>query len=147
MKTIFDKDTYQNLRARLESLTPESPRQWGKMTADQMLAHCNIPIEQAIGKVEGINRSNLLSRTLIRWVVLRDKPFGKNLPTVPDFVIADARDFAREKARLLQNLDDFYNKGENGNWSMHPAFGKMTPAQWSWLTYKHLDHHLSQFSA
>jgi hypothetical protein len=29
----------------------------------------------------------------------------------------------------------------------HPMFGRMTPRDWDVLMYRHLDHHLRQFSA
>jgi len=40
MKNIFDKDTHTEIINRINALTPESQRQWGKMNVSQMLAHC-----------------------------------------------------------------------------------------------------------
>ena len=40
MKNLFDKDSYIEIVSRINALTPETQRQWGKMNAAQMLAHC-----------------------------------------------------------------------------------------------------------
>jgi hypothetical protein len=40
MKNLFDKDTHTEIINRLNALTPQTQRQWGKMTVAQMLAHC-----------------------------------------------------------------------------------------------------------
>ena len=32
-------------------LEPQSPRRWGKMTAAQMLAHCSMSMQWAVGEV------------------------------------------------------------------------------------------------
>ena len=40
MKNLFDKDTYTEITGRINALTFQSQRQWGKMNVAQMLAHC-----------------------------------------------------------------------------------------------------------
>ncbi len=139
---------YKDIYKRIEALQATNLRQWGKMDIAQMLAHCNIPIEQSIGKAPATDSSNFLTKTLIKWVVLRKNPFGRNLPTVPTFVITDKRVFEEEKQKLLQNVKDFYEKAQkNGELAQHPGFGKLSKEEWGLLTWKHLDHHLKQFSA
>ena len=39
MKNLFDGTVANELKTRLGKLGPRSERQWGKMTAPQMLAH------------------------------------------------------------------------------------------------------------
>jgi hypothetical protein len=147
MATLFDTRVYENFRDRIEGLKPEAIREWGKMDVAQMLAHCNIPIEQALGKIQLPSSSNLFFRTIVKWLVLARKPFGKNLPTVPGFEQSDPKDFEREKTRLLQNLREFHQRGRHAEWAIHSGFGKLKAEEWSWLTEKHLDHHLRQFAA
>jgi tetrahydromethanopterin S-methyltransferase subunit G len=149
MKSVLNLAEYKEIRSRLENLSLDSEKQWGKMDVAQMLAHCNIPLEQATGKAPFKDESNFVSKTLIRWVVLnkiKKGDFGKNQPTVPSFVIVDEKDFNTEKQRLLNNIDDFYDKGNKGVLSRHPGFGAFTNEQWGSLVYVHLDHHLKQFS-
>ena len=40
VKNLFDQQAYEEIMIRLQNLTATSERQWGKMTAAQMLAHC-----------------------------------------------------------------------------------------------------------
>ena len=45
MKNFFNSSDVSEITKRIESLTPDSQKQWGKMNATQMLAHCNISLE------------------------------------------------------------------------------------------------------
>ncbi len=150
MKSILNLAEYKEIRSRLENLKIDSEKQWGKMDVAQMLAHCNILIEKATGKIPFKDESNFISKTLIRWVVLhkvKKGDFGKNAPTAPSLVIADEKDFNKEKQRLLENVEEFYTKGNQAELGRHPAFGSFTNEQWGSSQYVHLDHHLKQFSA
>jgi Protein of unknown function (DUF1569) len=148
--SIFQPEQYAALRARLEALAPDATRQWGKMNAAQMLAHCNIPLESGLGKLQLPQEGNFITRPLLKWYVLSKDSFKPGLPTAKSFTIPlqDDKDFTREKARLLANLAEGYQRGQNGTpWAMHNMFGTLTPQQWAELTYMHLDHHLKQFGS
>ena len=45
VKNIFDHQVAQELIGRIEKLDSQKKPSWGKMTADQMLAHCNVTYE------------------------------------------------------------------------------------------------------
>jgi Protein of unknown function (DUF1569) len=148
-KSIFEEANYKTIRNRIESLKLDNMRQWGKMDAAQMLTHCSRTIEPSIGRVPFVDQSNFLSKTLIKWVVLRmikKGSMGRNSPTVKSFVVADERAFETEKQQLLDNLKQFYEKGLTQNIGRHPGFGNLTNQEWGGLVYLHLDHHLQQFS-
>ena len=49
MKSFFEKETYNELMSRIEKLTPDSKRLWGKMSVAQMLAHNSEALEMATG--------------------------------------------------------------------------------------------------
>ena len=72
----------------------------------------------------------------------------RNSMTEKSCVVADDRDFAVERQRLLESIDRFVAAGPEGC-TKHPHFflGPMTPEEWAVLTYQHLDHHLRQFGA
>ena len=146
-KSIFDPAEYAALRQRLEALRPDAPRQWGKMTVAQMLAHANVPIEAGLGKIQLAPEGNFITRPLLKWYVLGKTVFKHNLPTSKNFVVRDDRAFEQEKTRLLDNLADAHGRGLNGPWAPHNMFGTLAPEQWGTLTWMHLDHHLRQFSA
>ena len=90
---------------------------------------------------------------MIGWIFRRDfvgeKPFGKNAPTGPDFVVIGIEpDFRSTQERLKTLLSEFHAIGEKGcEGNIHGFFGRMTGAEWGVTQYKHLDHHLRQFGA
>ena len=52
MKTIFDKNTREELINRINSLDENSTPQWGKMNIYQMLKHCTLCEEMYLGKTK-----------------------------------------------------------------------------------------------
>jgi hypothetical protein len=148
MKTIFDTDTLAPVLARIELLQPASPRQWGKMDAAQMLAHCCATVEMANGaKVPPRTFLGKILGPVFKSSLFNEKPFPHNSPTDKTFIIADAKDFSREQARLLELVKSFGEGGEaKCTTHTHAFFGDLTPREWGLLVYKHLDHHLRQFS-
>lgn len=144
MESLFDKNTYEEIHTRIEKLTNTSQPLWGKMRVDQMLYHCTLPLESALGKIHLPKQGNFLLR-LFKSTLYSDTPYRKSLPTAKSFVVTDEKDFETEKNKLLQDVKDAYEKGVNADWDEHPAFGKFTGEQWGKAFYKHLDHHLKQF--
>lgn len=147
MKTLFEPADREALLARLEVLRPDSPRQWGKMNAAQAVGHCANALETGAG-VRPLKQRFIgkLLAPFVRASVLGEKPFTKNAPTDPTFVVADPRDLDRERARLLGLVQRFVERGAPAaGTATHAFFGKLTGEQWGVLMYKHIDHHLRQF--
>jgi hypothetical protein len=149
MNSLFDPQTAQLMQQRIENLQIDSPRMWGKMDVAQMMAHCATGLEAATGKIHP--KRTFLGKVVgsfLKGMLTDNKPMGKNAPTHPTYVMADEKDFEKEKKRLLGLLKEFSEGREEGvTRSPHPFFGKITPQQWSSGTWKHLDHHLRQFGA
>jgi hypothetical protein len=149
MKNLFDTTVANQVKVRLGKLEPQSERRWGKMTAAQMLAHCSVSMQWAVGEV--VPEKGALLVRLMGWVVKpmvfrNEKPLQKNSPTVKSLIVGDERDFAEERERLSRLIDKFAEGGAAGcTKNPHSFFGKMTPEEWAILMYKHLDHHLRQF--
>lgn len=148
MKNIFDPEVHQELIDRINQLSPESKPNWGKMSVDQMLAHCCVAYEMAYTdkhpKPNGFVR--FLLKTFVKKGVVNEKPYPKNSRTAPQFIISDKKDFDVEKSRLLSYLQKTFEYGPNyfdGKESI--SFGPMTVQEWNNQFYKHLDHHLTQF--
>ena len=149
MKNLFDKDTYTEIINRLNTLTPQTQHQWGKMTVAQMLAHCKEAFTVPLSDKK-MPRSilGLLVGWMIKSKLYDDKPWKRNLPTAPNFIIKDERDFEKEKQELVAMINQFHHAGPgNVGKYPHPMFGKFTPEQWGQSMYKHIDHHLMQFAA
>ncbi|HEX6642954.1 MAG TPA: DUF1569 domain-containing protein [Thermoanaerobaculia bacterium] len=147
MKSLFHPADRDEILQRIAALRPETTRQWGKMDPAQMLCHCAIALESGSG--DRPMKQKLIGKLLmpfIRKSILGPKPFSRNGPTDPTFVVADTRDFAKERDRLIQLIQRFTERGESAAGSQtHPFFGKMTGNEWGAVMYKHLDHHLQQF--
>lgn len=149
MQSLFDKTTYDEVMARLNKLSPESPAQWGKMNVAQMLAHCKeafkVPLSEK--KLPRMFMGRLMG-WMIKSKLYNESPWKQNLPTAPNFIIKDQRNFDTEKKELIGLVNKFYNAGPSGiSKYPHPFFGKFTEEQWGMSMYKHIDHHLRQFAA
>jgi hypothetical protein len=147
MKSLFDKTVLDEILQRFNALQPDVQRQWGKMDVAQMMAHCSATMEVATG--QKFPPRTLIGRILgplVKPAYVGEKPFSRNSPTDPSFVVLDAREFKREKERLTGLVLQFSEGGES-KCTTHPHsfFGKLTPKEWSVGMYKHLDHHLRQF--
>ena len=148
MKNLFEAATAQEVKARMAQLKPESERQWGKMNAPQALAHCASGMEWAVGDTFP---PRMFIGRILGWVVkplaLRDdEPMRRNSPTAKTLIVDGDRDLATERERLSRLIDRFVAAGPAGCTAHpHSFFGRMTPAEWAILMYKHLDHHLRQF--
>jgi hypothetical protein len=148
LPSIFDKKVHEEFIHRIDKLTLESTAQWGKMNVSQMLAHLNVSYDLAYERI--IPKYNFLMKfmlkTMVKKMVTNEVTYKPNGRTAPVFVIADERDFIKEKTRLIENMNQAFNDGKSffdGRVSV--SFGKMTVQEWSNQFYKHLDHHLRQF--
>ena len=149
MKSLFDPSDRDALMGRLASLDAGATRQWGTMSSAQMLAHLCTAMEDAAGERPG--KQSLLGKIvtpLIRGAVFGEKPFGRNAPTDPTYVVSDAREFETERNRLTRLIERIAEHGAGKTAGrIHPFFGKLSGEQWGVLTHKHIDHHLRQFGA
>ncbi len=148
MSNLFDEEQYQELKERLDKLSPDSERQWGKMTVAQMLAHCADVLEVAVGKLT--LPQNFLGKTIGKWIkgswVSGDKPFYHNSPTDKNVIKTDDCNFDAEKSRLSKLVTLFHQEGKQlAIDKTHPFFGKLSTEEWSNLSARHLDHHFRQF--
>jgi len=144
MQSIFDKNTKEDLLKRIDNLSEDSQRQWGKMTHGQMVWHCQFPLKLGIkNKKEG--NGNLFAKLLFKKGMYNDKPWRKNLPTAPALKTKEPKNLEAEKAILRQLVADFHECKTREEWNPHPIFGSFTHEQWGKMQYKHLNHHLTQF--
>jgi len=151
MKNLYEPAAVEEVKSRIARLRPDSPRQWGSMNPAQTLAHCALSMEWAVG--ERVPESapfplRIVGRIIKPFVVRNDKPIRRNAPTAKELIIRDERDLTTEQVRLNKLIDRFAAVGPKGcTTHPHSFFGRLTPNEWAILTYKHLDHHLRQFSA
>ena len=145
IKNLFDPPVKQEIIDRINRLTPQTQRKWGKMNVSQMLAHVQKPIGIALGTHQP--KGSFLLRLigpLFKSKLWDENPYKQGLPTDPTFVMTgQEKDFEKEKIVLLNMINSFSKENIVGE--QHPVFGKLTKENWSKATWKHLDHHLRQF--
>jgi hypothetical protein len=148
MHNLFNPADVAAILERIEKLTPTTKNQWGKMNVAQMLAHCNVSLETAMG-IKVIPPVFFVGRIigwLLRKKTLSEKPFGKNSPTDKSYIFPAGLNFSEEKGKLIASINKFVEAGSAGcTTHPHPFFGKFTPEEWALFEWKHLDHHLRQF--
>jgi hypothetical protein len=147
MNNIYNQSDVYEIIGRIDKLTSTSQAQWGKMNVAQMLAHCNISMEMAMGKFN-------IPRVFIGRVIapfmkkraLSIRQFGKNSPTDKSHIFPDDLEFEQQKTKAKTSILQFFEGGVSGCTKYpHPFFGKFTAEEWAIFEWKHIDHHLRQF--
>lgn len=149
MQNVFDAADAQTYINRINKLTPESQRKWGKMSVDQVLAHLNVAYS-FIFEPEKHKKPSFIAKFLlqnfVKSKIVNDMPYKQSLPTSPVFIIADQRNFEEEKKKLIGNIQRVQQLGKEAfEGKENLSFGKMTSAEWNNMLAKHLNHHLEQF--
>lgn len=149
MQNVFDAKDAQEYINRINNLTPETQRKWGKMSVDQVLAHLNVAYDLTFTPEKFPKPSFIAKFLLSRFVkskITNEIPYKQSLPTSPVFIIADERNFEEEKAKLIGNIQRVQQLGREAfEGKENINFGKMTAQCWNNMFAKHLNHHLEQF--
>ncbi len=150
MESIFTEEGLSVFISRIEALSAESQPIWGKMTVAQMLAHCQVPLEIALGDeiVRTPFYSHLIGPFMKLYYTSKYTKPRKNSKTLRIFRLydSDAKDFWTEQTRLLVFLRRFSDKWKDGKLiDRHPRYGPMSQLDWDLSQQKHMDHHLRQF--
>ena len=148
MKSLRDEKCRSELIGRIANLTPDSKPLWGRMTVDQMLSHLvqsgELPFVASVP-----DRSSLMSRTLVKTLVLTVVPVPKEVKTSAELdQQQDGRKplgFDVDKTNVIESIERIGTLAKDHPCLAHPFFGKLSASQWSRLGYKHIDHHLKQF--
>ncbi|HJV21244.1 MAG TPA: hypothetical protein VJ570_01050, partial [Holophagaceae bacterium] len=116
MKQLYDPAVVAEVKDRVARLRTDSARQWGRMDPAQAMAHCAAGLETALGdlRLPRVWFGYLFGRLAKRMALKDEAPFGRNSPTAREFRIAEARDLAREQARVHALIDRFAAAGPAG---------------------------------
>ncbi|OJU26682.1 MAG: hypothetical protein BGN92_07400 [Sphingobacteriales bacterium 41-5] len=149
MKTIIDYSTNDELIDRIASLNENSIAQWGKMNVSQMIAHCLLWDEMALGKTKFKQAfiGRLFGKIALKSFIKDDKFFPKNVGSLQELIVTETN----EQLEFLKNqwsasLERYKSLADNHEY-VHAFFGRMNKHQTGRLAYKHADHHLRQFGA
>jgi hypothetical protein len=146
MPVLHDPAVRSRMETRLKALRADSPRQWGSMSAPQMLWHLNQYLGFALGDAVPEPGKFPIPKAIMRFFLLY-APWPKGAPTHKQAIARTEYDFETERARCLTLIDRFVSRPMDAKWPDDPIFGFTTGKSISQLQAKHLDHHFRQFGA
>lgn len=148
MKNIFSKNDSDEFINRINQLKNDSQPLWGKMSVNQMLAHCNVTYEMVYDNIHKKPNAfmKFFLKSFVKKNVINEVPYTRNIRTAPQFIISRDCNFDFEKERLIKYIIKTQELGESEfNEKESLSFGKLNSKEWNIMFAKHLDHHLSQF--
>ncbi|MEN2415901.1 DUF1569 domain-containing protein [Flavobacterium mesophilum] len=148
MKNIFSKNDSDEFINRINQLKNDSQPLWGKMSVDQMLAHCSVTYEMVYDNIHKEPNAfmKFFLKSFVKKNVVNEVPYPRNIRTAPQFIIIGNRDFDAEKQRLISYINKTQELGEQEfEGKESHSFGTLSSLEWNNMFAKHLDHHLAQF--
>lgn len=146
-KTIWNEQTRSEVFDRLSKVNASAPPLWGKMNAPQMLAHCRLAMQMALGEYKVAPKNGPFRFPPLRHAVIYWMPWPKGAPTAPELASPPHDEWGKEVTALREAMERMAARGTGGAFAEHAAFGHLSGKDWGALTYRHLDHHLKQFGA
>lgn len=148
LPNIFSENVTEQIINRINQLSTTTQPKWGKMSVDQMLAHCCVSYELVYENKHPKPNAfvRFMLKLFVKNKVVNEAPYQHNSQTAPYFVMKGDKDFEAEKNRLInfirktQELGEAYFDGKESH-----SFGILNKTEWSNMFYKHLEHHLTQF--
>lgn len=146
MPTLRNPADSAALISRLDRLTADAAPRWGRMNAQQMLAHVTDAFRMAAGELPVRPKRVLPLRHFpLKHLVIFVLPFPKNAPTARELVSRPPESIDVERGQIKALLATLAAFPEDAPRADHPIFGQMDTRLWGALGHKHFDHHLRQF--
>lgn len=151
MKSLNDPACMRELVTRLERIRPDTPRQWGIMTAPQMICHLTDAFLGIMGGKPMEIPSGFTLWPVLKYVALyAPGKWPKGVPTRPEFDQqagggTPPAEFESDVRKLLDTMERFARRPRDFQFRPHPIFKGMSETQWMRWGYLHPDHHLRQF--
>jgi hypothetical protein len=152
MKILSNPICKREIFARFEKIGPETPRQWGRMTAGQMICHLNDAFLGVMGhKPAKAARGFSFWRLTMPIALYAPLKWPQGVPTRPEFDQqiggTPPSEFSADMQRLVATMAQFLAQPRAFEFQPHPMFGVLSEKQWMRWAYLHTDHHLRQFGA
>jgi len=150
MKTMARPSDKAEIVRRLKTVRPDCTRQWGRMSAHQMVCHLSDAFRMVTHQKTASPATGLVQSTVIKWIALY-LPFNwpPGVPTRPEMDQEGGGttpgDFAADLAELESLVERVTSAPKDYDWPAHPVFGGMSESAWMRWAYLHVDHHLRQF--
>lgn len=146
-KTILDSSAVNEIIERVQNLTASRSPHWGKMTASEMLSHCNMAHQSILKAPKAAKGPSLRQKLFKFWFFHIRKEFPKLARGPKRFDMkgkVDEKVFEEEKSKFIYIVGKFANP-ETEMAGSHPVFGPLNHKYWGVFVWRHLDHHLRQF--
>jgi hypothetical protein len=147
-RSLSDPANVSEVLERLARLTPSTLRQWGTLTAGEMVCHLSDSFLVVLGDRAASPAESWWSRTVQKYFALHTSiPWPKGIKTRPE--VDPTRtgtkpiEFERDREQLVALVRRFVSP--DTRYGRHPVFGAMTREEWMLWGYGHVDHHLRQF--
>ncbi|WP_057940070.1 DUF1569 domain-containing protein [Algoriphagus resistens] len=148
MKTVFERETREELMHRIHSLKKDNTPLWGEMNVFQMTKHNTYWNRWILGEGDFVYKQEFLGKIFGKIALKRmlkgERLLDKNIPTSEQFKVKVINgDLEEEKSKWVSLLGKYENY--NNPEFVHDFLGKMTKEQIGIFVHKHTDHHLRQF--
>ncbi|GMV98977.1 MAG: hypothetical protein AMXMBFR84_01170 [Candidatus Hydrogenedentota bacterium] len=146
------RDSLPYFHDALNRLAPETARQWGQLTAIQMVCHLRRTFEISLGEINDPQLRDMsypVLRSVIYWfffVQFTNWPKGKI--KAPEVFTPEAEGSLETERRILfECIDRFVAEHTDhpDRRTLTPLLGYITLRRWSQVHGVHLHHHLRQF--
>lgn len=146
MPSLWNEDERAAIVARVNRLTPQHQRAWGKMETSRVPAHLADGLRIALGDIPTKQQTGLMSTALMRYLFIHKLPWPKGKAQAPpEAFTTSPLGWEEDRADLLRLIERFATVRGQPLAAHHPLFGAMKPHDWDVLMSRHLDHHLTQF--
>jgi hypothetical protein len=145
-KTIFNAADRDALLERIDQLQPDAKPQFGEFTAPRMVCHLIDSLRVASGEKAAASKNSGMDNPILRWLIVYYMPWPKGkVKTVPEMLSTTPTEFKADVSTLRELMRGAAQRGPDGKWGRHPAFGDVPGKMYGALIYRHTDHHLKQF--
>jgi hypothetical protein len=150
MKNLLHESVKKEILARIDTLTPQSKAQWGKMNVNQSLRHMTLAFDITSGVLNPtISRVPNMPKWLFRFFLLNVKPPKEKAETYKEMNMVanniNPEVFETEKNNLKTAVERF--TPSSSFVPENKLVGKFSKDEWGKLNYNHMDHHLRQFGS
>lgn len=151
MHTMINTADYGRILERINALQPDDRALWGRMTVNEALCHVTDVFRMAFGTIKTPDKSNALTRQVLKRVVLLGFPSPKGkIQTSPALDQSKGKGtrpttLEQDKQFFQEQITEFIRTDAAFAFQPHPIFGQLTKTEWGRLLFLHTNHHLTQF--
>jgi hypothetical protein len=151
MKNLLNKEDRNNLLLRIDKLSENDQRLWGKMNVNQMVCHITDPLRLAMKELKAEPKNSTVKAFFMKRMALLGPPIPKGkIETFKEIKQVEGggtppTNLVRDKILLTTQINKFLTGFRENEIVRHPTFGNMNKKQWGRISYIHMNHHLMQF--